>query len=182
MDLQGYLRRVKIKNLSVTIRPAQPEDAEILAKAESEIARFPGLLVQTPGEIPPAAYAEKVSALKQRGRYIVAQSRGRIVGHAFLEPMGLFATRHVAQLTIVVHPGFQGRGVGAALLSDLLAWAKKNSALGKIELLVRATNERAISLYRKFGFAIEGRFRNRVKLNASDYVDDIAMAWFPDRG
>lgn len=51
----------------------------------------------------------------------------------------------------------------------------------KIELLVRATNARAIHLYSKLGFIEEGRFRNRVRLPDDEFVDDIAMAWFPRR-
>jgi putative acetyltransferase len=54
--------------------------------------------------------------------------------------------------------------------------------LRKIELLVRATNGRAISLYKRFGFAEEGRFRDRVSTSDGQFVDDIAMAWFSDRG
>jgi len=49
----------------------------------------------------------------------------------------------------------------------------------KVELLVRATNERAIRLYRALGFVEEGRFRDRVRLPDGTLVDDIAMAWRP---
>lgn len=111
----------------------------------------------------------------------MAEENGRAVGHAFLDPMGLKATRHVFQLSIVVHPGFTGRGVGAALMSDLLSWARSDSKVGKIELIVRATNARAISLYRRFGFKREGRFVGRVKLPNGEMIDDVAMSWFPRR-
>jgi ribosomal protein S18 acetylase RimI-like enzyme len=97
-----------------------------------------------------------------------------------LEPMGLQATSHVFRLTVVVHPGYLDRGIGAELMRDLLEWAEQTPRVGKIELLVRATNERAIRLYSKLGFVEEGRFRNRVRLQDGSFVDDIAMAWFPD--
>lgn len=163
------------------IRRAQRKDAAVLARAEAETARIPGLLVQRPGEIPAAAFAEKIGALRKAGRYVVAEERGNVIAHAFLDPMRLLANRHVYQLNIVVHPGFGGRGVGAALMSDLMSWAQAGSKVGKIELLVRSTNTRAIALYRRFGFAREGRLVGRVRLPGGKLVDDLAMAWFPKR-
>jgi ribosomal protein S18 acetylase RimI-like enzyme len=110
---------------------------------------------------------------------IVAEENQRILGHAFLDPMRLEAIAHVFRLTIVVHPGFQNRGVGEALMRDLMNWAKQAPHLQKIELLVRATNERAILLYSRMGFIEEGLFRKRVRLVNGGFVDDLAIAWFP---
>lgn len=163
------------------IRQARRADAAALARAEAETARTPGLLVQRPGEIPAAAFAEKIEALRKRGRYIVAEEHEKAIGHAFLAPMGLTANRHVFHLNIVVHPGSTGRGIGTALMSELMAWARANAKVGKVELLVRSTNRRAIALYRRFGFVQEGRFIGRVKLPNGRLVDDVAMAWFPRR-
>ena len=95
--------------------------------------------------------------------------------------MTLQATSHVFRLTIVVHPGFVGQGIGSALMRDLLHWAEQTPRVGKIELLVRATNARAIRLYSKMGFVEEGRFKDRLRLPDGSFVDDIAMAWFPNR-
>ena len=60
-------------------------------------------------------------------------------------------------------------------------WAKQTPRVRKIELLVRATNEKAVRLYSKFGFLEEGRFKDRVRLSDGDFVDDLAMACFPQR-
>jgi ribosomal protein S18 acetylase RimI-like enzyme len=51
----------------------------------------------------------------------------------------------------------------------------------KDELLVHASNERAIRLYSKFGFLEEGRFKDRIRLPDGSFRDDLAMAWFPER-
>ena len=163
------------------IRNAEIEDAASLVAAEQETARTPGLLVSRPHELTRAAFEQKIIDLGSSGRYVVAEKDGKIVGHAFLDPMGLQAIAHVFRLTIVVHPGFVGQRIGIALMRDLLDWAEQTPKVGKIELLVRATNARAIRLYSKLGFVEEGRFRNRVRLSNSSFVDDLAMAWFPDR-
>ena len=157
------------------------EDAANLVTAEQETARTPGLLVSRPIELTRVAFEQNIVELGPSGRYVVAEKDGKIVGHAFLEPMGLQAIAHVFRLTIVVHPGYLGEGIGTALMRDLMEWATHTPRVGKIELLVRATNERAIHLYSKLGFVEEGRFRNRVRLPGGSFVDDIGMAWFPDR-
>jgi ribosomal protein S18 acetylase RimI-like enzyme len=46
----------------------------------------------------------------------------------------------------------------------------------RIELRVRSSNTAAIELYRKLGFAEEGRFIRRLKIGPGTYLDDIAMA------
>jgi ribosomal protein S18 acetylase RimI-like enzyme len=163
------------------IREATIEDAASLVAAEQETARTPGLLVSRPNELTRTAFEQKIVELGVSGRYIVAEKDGKIVGHALLDPMGLQALAHVFRLTIVVHPGYPGSGIGTALMRDLLDWAERTPRVGKIELLVRSTNERAIRLYSKLGFVEEGRFKNRVRLPDNTFVDDLAMAWFPKR-
>ena len=163
------------------IRTATPEDAEAIAAAEEETRQVPGLLVGWPGEIPVEAYRGKIAKLADDGRYIVMEENGAPVGHAFLDPMPMRANAHVFTLTIVVHPGHVGRGVGRALLRDLLDWAQRDTRVGKIELNVRAGNLRAQHLYRRSGFVEEACFRRRVQRLDGEYEDDIGMAWFPDR-
>ena len=58
---------------------------------------------------------------------------------------------------------------------------KNEVAVEKIELMVRATNLRAIHLYQSLGFTDEGRIRRRVKTADGTYHDDIAMGLFVDR-
>lgn len=161
------------------IRAARAGDAEAIAAAESAIARTPGLLVGWPGEIPVTAYRDKIEKLAVHGRYIVAEDDAGIVGHAFLDPMPMLATAHVFVLTIVVHPGHPGHGIGTAMLQDLLDWARHDARVGKVELNVRAGNVRAQKLYRRFGFVEEARFRNRVRRTDGQFEDDLGMAWFP---
>ncbi|MGH8156357.1 MAG: GNAT family N-acetyltransferase [Rhodanobacteraceae bacterium] len=163
------------------IRNAIPEDAETIAAAEDETRRAPGLLVAWPGEIPVEAYRARIAELASEGRYIVAEAGGKPVGHAMLGPMPMRGNAHVFKLTLVVHPGKGGRGIGTAMLHDLLAWAEGDPRVGKIELNVRAGNLHARKLYRRFGFIEEARFRDRVRRTDGEFEDDLGMAWFPRR-
>ena len=163
------------------IRTAEVADAEAIAAAEAETAGTPGLLVGQPGEIPLDAYRTKIAKLASGGRYIVAEQDGAVVGHALLDPLPMRANAHVFQLTIVVHPANVGRGIGRAMLRDLLEWAQRDRRVGKVELNVRAGNLRAQNLYRSMGFVEEARFRGRVRRTDGQIEDDLGMAWFPER-
>ena len=167
----------------LTIRTATRLDAATLWDAERRTALTPGLLASRPGEIAVELFEEKIEVLATGGRYVVAELDGSVVGHALLEPLGgLAAISHVFTLTIVVHPGMLGRGIGSALLRELLDWAAGDPRLTKVELRVRSTNARAIALYQKLGFVEEGRFRRRVRLEDGTLLDDLGMAWFPTKG
>jgi ribosomal protein S18 acetylase RimI-like enzyme len=163
---------------AMLIRGATPEDAPALWQAEVETARTPGHLVSRPDELVLQAFVTKVGDLSISGSYIVAQDGHNIVGHALVERMPLVALRHVTRLTVVVHPGHTGRGIGTALIQHLQRWASAEPGVEKIELLVRSTNTGAVKLYRRLGFVEEGRFKNRVRLPDGKLVDDVAMAWF----
>lgn len=160
------------------IRPARVEDASAIAAGEYAVARTPGLLNARPGEIPERAFRDKVAALadSRRGLYLVAESDSGIVGHLLLDPLPLAGHAHVCILTIVVYPGWQGRGVGRALLEQALAWVRAHPNVSRVELTVRADNARAIALYRALGFREEGRLRNRVTGSDGVCRDDLAMA------
>ncbi len=160
-----------------SIRKARPEDAPTLVKAEREIARIPGRLASQPDELHEAAFREEIVKLNTRGGgiYLVAEQDGAIVGHALLKSRELAVTSHVAGLTIAVHEGHQGTGVGRVLMDELIAWSRSNPRVEKIELHVRSSNERAIALYRALGFVQEGRMTKRIKIGPDDYLDDVCM-------
>ncbi|MBN3500181.1 ribosomal protein S18-alanine N-acetyltransferase [Arthrobacter pascens] len=90
-----------------------------------------------------------VSELEQpeTRRYLVAEARGGIVGYA-----GVMCIEPVADVqTIAVVPEYEGRGIGTALLTELISEARRRGA-ADVLLEVRADNPRAQQLYRRFGF------------------------------
>ncbi|MBG6182256.1 ribosomal-protein-alanine N-acetyltransferase [Arthrobacter sp. CAN_A214] len=80
-------------------------------------------------------------------RYVVAEVDGAMVAYA-----GLMCVDTTADIqTIGVLPAFEGRGIGRALLTELLAESARRGA-DNVMLEVRADNPRAQQLYTRFGF------------------------------
>jgi putative acetyltransferase len=126
-----------------------------------------------------AAWRKRLEAAPEPGRgdiQLVAELDGRVVGSA-----GLYSAapnlrrRHAMVLGVSVGREAQRQGVGSALIGALLDYADRWAGIIRIELTVWADNERAIALYRKFGFEVEGRLR-AYGLRDGRYDDALAMA------
>lgn len=161
-----------------TIRKARLEDAPLLANAEREITRIPGRLASRPEEIKEENVREKISSLSANssGIYLVIEKNGLPVGHGFLDPHKLANTSHVVILSLAIHEGYQGIGLGKMLMQKLIEWAKAQPQIEKIELQVRSSNKNGIHLYTNLGFIEEGRKTKRLKYGEHDYQDDVYMA------
>ena len=84
-------------------------------------------------------------------------------------------TRHCAGIGMMVHKDYQGMGVGTKLMGALLDIADNWLMLKRVELSVFVDNERAIRLYKKFGFSTEGR-KIKAGIRSGEYVDEYIMA------
>jgi RimJ/RimL family protein N-acetyltransferase len=109
---------------------------------------------------------------------LVAEVEGQVVGLLGLECGARQRLRHRATLHIAVAEGWRGRGVGTALMGCALDWAAAHPHIEKVSLAVLADNDRAIALYRRFGFQEEGRRPREVRRGPGAYVDDILMYRF----
>jgi putative acetyltransferase len=107
---------------------------------------------------------------------LVAELHGEVVGNAGLHPIGMqLRRRHALHLGMAVAPHAQGQGVGSALMQAMCDYADHWAQALRIELSVFADNERAIALYRKFGFVHEGTHR-AYAMRHGQYVDVHSMA------
>jgi putative acetyltransferase len=88
--------------------------------------------------------------------------------------------KHVlGNLTLVVHPDFQGQGLGRKIFSHLLTEIKKSRrSIVRVELMTRQNNPRGIKLYQSLGFEIEGVCKNRILDAEKKLGSDVMMAWF----
>jgi L-phenylalanine/L-methionine N-acetyltransferase len=164
--------------MTVEIRQARPEDAAALVELGAAVGREPeAWLLNTEGWRSVAEERRYLRALKRHpdASVYVAEDDGAIVGRLSVarDPHG--ASRHVADLGLMVAASHRRRGVGRALLEQAVEWARE-AGIRKLELHVFPWNEPAIRLYERFGFEREGLRRGHYR-RGNEYVDAILMAY-----
>jgi putative acetyltransferase len=103
----------------------------------------------------------------------VALAGDRVIGHLGVSREEGPVTRHVASIGMAVASDWRGKGVGSALMTEAIAWARQ-MGVEKLALSVYPDNEAALALYRKFGFQEEGRLTGHSKKSIG-YRDEIVM-------
>ena len=104
----------------------------------------------------------------------VAEEDGQLLARMSLSRDPHPASRHVADLGLMVAADHRRRGIGTLLLEAAVEWARI-SGVTKLELHVFPWNEPALRLYETFGFEREG-LRKRHYEREGEYVDAILMA------
>ena len=92
----------------------------------------------------------------------------KIVGMCSIEGINKIRIKHRVDLAITVLKNYWGNKIGEKLIDYAIDYCKSN-CIKKIELTVRIDNERALKLYKKFGFEIEGEIKNFIYLNGNYY-------------
>lgn len=105
---------------------------------------------------------------------LVAELDGQVVGTASLHTKK-GRQRHAGALGIIVHEGYQNRGIGRALMEALLDIADNHLGLVRVELEVYVDNARAIHLYETLGFQTEGCKRMGI-FRRGEFIDVLVMA------
>ena len=116
-----------------------------------------------------------IRTLTTNDHLLVAELNGTVVGCAGLNVSSKPRTCHMAGVGIMVHADYQRKGIGKALMTAILDIADNWLKLKRVELCVFVENERAIALYRKLGFVVEGTKKNAAIRNGV-YADELLMA------
>lgn len=110
--------------------------------------------------------------IDERSVMYVAEQNGEMIGSASLNGMPR-RMKHRAELGISVVKKEWNKGVGTALLQEIIRYAKNNQ-IEIINLDVRADNMSAIHLYEKFGFRKIGISPAFFKIE-NEYIDFLCM-------
>ncbi len=76
------------------------------------------------------------------------------------------------------NPAFRGKGLGTLLLEEIIRWGFQDLGLFKLYTSVLANNVRALSLYLKRGFQLEGNWRAHVLMPNGKRVDLLWLGLF----
>lgn len=121
--------------LSAEFFPMNERDLDAVAALEASVQAFPW------------SRGNFADSLKAGHSVWVCRLGGDLIGFSVV--MNVIDEAHL--LTIAVCPRYQGQGYGARLLRNAMQRAREHGA-SKLFLEVRPSNERAVDLYRHFGF------------------------------
>ena len=161
---------------AITVRRAEPADAAALVALASAVSAEPeGWMIWDEWR----GVGDERRYLRAARRHpdaavFVAELDGVLAGRLSLAREDHPASRHVADLGLMVDARFRRRGIGRALLEAAVSWGRANG-VSKLELHVFPWNTAAIALYESFGFEREG-LRRAHYLRTDGYADAILMA------
>jgi ribosomal protein S18 acetylase RimI-like enzyme len=147
------------------IRPARDEDRLPLAVVFAAVAEErDGIATEPPVDVEARAASWTLDGT------LVAVAGAELVGSVHVDE-----SRHgFGEIGMAVTREWRGRGVGSALLTAAIEWARERG-LHKLSLSVFAHNAAAIALYRKFGFVEEGRRVKQYRRASGELWDAIEM-------
>lgn len=157
----------------IIYRNAREDDAKNIVDFYNYVGGETSFLSFEKDEYPMCAeeQAEEIRSLEKKNTSIMllAMDGEEIAGIATVRSSAKIKERHDGELGIVVARKYQGQGVGTELICRLIRWAKGNGVTTRISLDTRADNVKAVELYMKLGFVVEGCRRNTTLLNGKYY-------------
>jgi RimJ/RimL family protein N-acetyltransferase len=162
----------------VAIRPVRESDAEGFLALCRRLDTETSFMLLEPGE-----RTTTVGEMRQHLRSMVdGANRLLLIAEHARQPVGYLEAvggtfrrnRHTAHLVVGILQEWSGRGLGTRLFAALEDWAAKEG-IHRLQLNVMTHNERAVALYRKVGFVVEGTRRHSLRVG-DDYVDEFHMA------
>lgn len=164
---------------SYRIRPVRREDAAAYLEIRRQLDRESAFMMLEPDERQTTlseelATLDRVLATPNQMMFVAEVAEGRLAGH--LQAFGGRFRRNARTIELVVGvlAAYAGRGIASALFTAAEAWARSIGA-HRLELSVMTHNARAIALYRRLGFQIEGTAREELFVGGR-YVDEYRMA------
>jgi RimJ/RimL family protein N-acetyltransferase len=109
---------------------------------------------------------------------LVAETNSKIVGLLDFSNGHRQRIAHTGEFGMSVERSGRDQGIGSLLLRVLIEWATQNKTIEKIGLSVHSNNDRAIALYKKMGFEIEGVRKRDLKYGEGQYIDTVVMGRF----
>lgn len=169
--------------MEVQIIPGcQQDQPEILQLYRLVAAQGDGI-IRNENEITEAYITDFIEKSLHKGLILLARKNAALIGEIHAYTPDIFAFRHMlSELTIVVHPEYQGLGIGRKLFTHFLDIVKIHYRhILRIELFVRAESHNTYNFYTSLGFVDEGRHENKILNPDLTLETPIHMAWFNPR-
>ncbi len=161
-----------IQGERVTLRRVEPEDYPAIQRWQNDPEVFRWMDYERPFSLEDIRKSEEHGAVE--GHPFVIEAEGKPIGR-----IGLFGikhrTRHGNLYVFIGEREVWGKGYARDALNLLLEYAFSTLNLRLIQLWTLADNDRAIRLYKSFGFIEEARLRDRA-YHDGIVVDSLIMS------
>lgn len=164
------------------VRTPEEGDAQNLIKLIHTVDSETRFLAREPREFNLTLEQEKEfirdNMNNENGCFLIAELDGEIIANC---SVGLVLNNkrylHRAAMGIVVRKDYWNRGIGKNLMQECIKWCKEKD-VEQLELEVVTQNNRAISMYKNFGFEIYGTKKHALKYEDGTYADEYFMILF----
>jgi len=159
------------------VRKAHPSDAAALVELARAVGAEPqGWLITDGGWRGISEERRYLRAVRRHSdaAVLVAEGPEGLVGRLSIARDPHPASRHVADVGLMVAQSHRRRGIGRALMQAAEEWARE-AGVRKLELHVFPHNAAAIALYESLGYEREGLRRGHYR-RPDGYLDAILMA------
>ncbi|WP_026476510.1 GNAT family N-acetyltransferase [Alkaliphilus transvaalensis] len=174
------LRTVKLKNeKELILRIPTVEDAEAIVRYCNIVGGESDNLLFGKDEFPLTVEEEKafLEKIDENANMLLVLGiiDDEIVSVANINSPNRKRIAHNSEIGISVKKAYWGKGIGSLMMEELIRFAKEHPLINNISLGVKASNQDAIKLYKKFGFEeiglyhkyfnVEGSFDDKVIMN-----------------
>jgi len=161
---------IRLNNgIVLIVREAKTDDAGKLIQYLKKVSGESDFLTVGTGDVKMSIKEEKDFIEKARKNkndiFLVGVIDGTIVGVLTFQGGCKPRTRHAGVFGITVLKGYWGLGIGSLVIETFLNWARSTNIIRKIGLRVDISNNRAIAVYKKFGFKKEGKVSRDSMIN-----------------
>jgi RimJ/RimL family protein N-acetyltransferase len=163
---------------AVTLRPEEVGDLEptwamfsTLSEESLEFLPIPFNRERVEGWFNDIDYGKHLPILG----FVEENGETRVIASSTLGFHSMELYRHRAEFGITIHDDYQDMGLGTILTRYMIDIARERG-IKKVDLMVVAHNERAIRVYERLGFKVEGHLKmNHFNHVLNQYCDEYKM-------
>jgi L-amino acid N-acyltransferase YncA len=144
-----------------TIRPSRDTDIPAITAIYSHHVRTGTGTFETTPPTEDEMSARRADVLSKALPYLVAEDGGQVLGFAYCQwfkPRPAY--RFSAEDSIYLHPDATGKGLGKALLAELVRQAQESGIRKLIAVIGDSNNAGSVSVHRSLGFTHVGTLKS----------------------
>jgi RimJ/RimL family protein N-acetyltransferase len=167
--------------MPITIRTITPDDAEAITAFFTAVDNETHFLLFEPDERTrgPDGWRMRIEEIRSGStdEILVAVDEavtGELAGLLFILGEARRRLKHSISPMVAVRQAYTGQGIATRLFEAMEQWARERG-IHRIHLQVQCDNHRAVALYHRLGYQVEGLHRHAVRV-ADRWVNDYTMA------